>query len=252
MGPERLIDRLECRLAGERDVIVAAPPRRGAMVATKEKITSSSTQIPKQRRNRWAIALTGFAGAVVAVVGAVLLFGGDDDVAAPDTPAQVMALMATAVEQADPAQFTNLSSPASLGEGGGRDFLEWNLALGLDPVFTDCEISSAASSYTIVACDVTMGEDYFFSQVLDQNLATFVRVQVEQDGTFDVLAWPDPPGLVPIARDMRTWIQTTHPELEDRMFDSEGYAGVLRFSPEAGELHMQYLNEYLDYREATS
>ncbi|MBT8203041.1 MAG: hypothetical protein HKN74_12375 [Acidimicrobiia bacterium] len=247
MGPDRLIERLECGLMGEREVLVAAPPRRRAMVATREKPTPT-TEIPKRSRNRWAIALAGFAVAVAAVVGAVLVFGADDDVAAPETPAQVMALMTTAIEQADPTQFTNLSSPASLGDDGGRDFLEWNLALGLNPVFTDCE----TSAYTTVVCDVTMGEDYFYSQVLEENLLTTVRVQVAPDGTFDVLSWPDPPGLVLVDRDMRTWIQATHPELEDRMFDNAGFAGVLRFSREAGELHMQYLDEYLTYREANS
>lgn len=250
MGPDRLIDCLDRRLTGEREVIVAALPRRGAMAATTEKPTPSTESL-KRPRNRWAIALIGFVVAIVAVVGAVLIVGGDDDVAAPETPAQVMARMATAVEQADPALLANLS-PASLEDGGGRDFLEWNLALGLNPVFTDCELGSTGSTYTAVGCDVTMGEDYFYSQVLDENLLTIVRVQVDQEGVFAVLSWPDPPGLLSVDKDMRTWIQATHPELEDRMFDSTGYGGVLRFSREAGELHMKYLNEYLAYRDANS
>ena len=252
MGPDRVIEHHERRLAGEREVIVAAPPRRGAMVATRERPTPT-TETPKRPRTRWALALAGFAVVVVAVVGAVVLFGGgNDDVAAPETPAEVMALMATAVEQADPAQLTNLlSQPPDEGDEG---FLEWNLALGMDPTFTDCQVNSAAvpTPETIVTCQVTMGEDYFFSTVLDENLPTYVRVRVETDGTFDVLAWPDPDGLVGIESDMRKWIKATHPQLEDRMFDSNGYAGVLRFSEESGELHMEYLAEYLAYREANS
>ncbi|NNC93422.1 MAG: hypothetical protein HKN80_13115, partial [Acidimicrobiia bacterium] len=86
MGSDLLIERLERRLSGEREVTVAAPTRRGEMIETTERPTTTG-EIPKQPRIRWAIALAGFAVAVVAVVGAAILFGGSDsDVAAPETP----------------------------------------------------------------------------------------------------------------------------------------------------------------------
>ncbi|NNC91782.1 MAG: hypothetical protein HKN80_04760, partial [Acidimicrobiia bacterium] len=200
---------------------------------------------PKQPRIRWAIALAGFAVAVVAVVGAAILFGGSDsDVAAPETPAEVMALLGTAVEEADPS-LTDLS-PVGVPYGPG--FLEWNLALGLNPEFDNC--TTAGSGAIMVSCDVTAGSDYFFSTVLKENVSSTVTVRVD-DRSFRVLNWPAFEGLADAEIEFRTWIQATHPELEGQMFGSD-FAGVVRFDRTAGELHTQYLDEYLAYREANS
>jgi hypothetical protein len=247
MGPERLIERLERRLAGEREVIVAAPPRRGAMVATREKPTPT-TDLPKRPTTRWAIALAGFAVAIVAVVGAVILFGGSDgDVAAPETPAEVMALLATALEEVDAVQSTELSPPAGALQPG---FLEWHLALGMNPEFSDC--ANLGSGVVMVKCSATMGDDFFFSVVLEENLPTTVTVRIDDDyATFDVMTWELAEGLAGVEFDMRDWIRETHPEIANRMF-GWGVLDLVRFNQEAGQLHMQYLDEYLAYRKANS
>ena len=211
----------------------------------RKKDPHRPSELPKRPTTRWAIALAGFAVAVVAIVGAVILFGGsDEDVAAPETPAEVMTLLARAVEQADPTQLTQLSSTSVVW---GPGFLEWNLALGMNPEFSDC--ATVGSGLVMVGCSVTMGDDYFFSVVLEENLPTTLTVRID-GATFDVLTWPAPDGVVEVEADMRAWINETHPELENQMFGSDYFD--VRFNQEAGQLHTQYLDEYLAYREANS
>ena len=248
MGPERLIERLERRLQGESEVVVAAPRRGLAMLDTKERPVP--TEPPNRNRSRWGYALTGFAVVVAAVVAVVILIGGtsSDSAEGPQTPLEVMAVLTEAVQAVDPVRYADITPTTPTGSG--YQFLEWNLALGLDPVLSDCRINSNSVDGNPVTCTVTMGEDYFFSTVLDENASTWVDIRVDQDGTFDVQSWPPPLGLTPIEAEMRLWIQETHPEVEDRMFGSD-YSDI-RFSREAGELHMEYLDEYLAYRKANS
>ncbi len=158
-----------------------------------------------------------------------------------NTPEGVMERMGAAVEAANPEEFEDLSAPLDAEE---ESFLGWILAMEADPEFTNCEGTAA------VTCDVTMGEDYFFSVLEDDNLASTVTVSVRPDGTFGVMSWPPPEGLVAAEVELRTWIRETHPEEEDRMFGS--ILGVLKFTEEAGELHMEYLDEYMAYREANA
>ncbi|MDH3605724.1 MAG: hypothetical protein OER12_01870 [Acidimicrobiia bacterium] len=214
------------------------------MVTTSER--PDTTETTKRTWTRWGFPLIGLAVVAAAVVVAVIAIGGSSD--APETPTEVMTLLGTAVEEADSAQYADLTVTAPTGQG--KDFLEWNVALGLDPDFSDCTKNAASATGNPVTCDVTMGKDYFFSTVLDENLSTTVSVRVDTDGAFDVQGWPPPFGLTTVEADMRAWIQETHPQLEDRMFGSD-YADI-RFSQEAGELHMQYLHEYLAYREANN
>jgi len=199
----------------------------------------------KRPWTRWGFPLIGLAVLAAAVVVAVIAIGGSSD--APETPTEVMTVLGAAVEDADPVKYADLSFATPTGQG--QQFLEWNIALGLDPVFADCTQGSGVTGNP-VKCDVSMGEDYFFSTVLGENLTTTASVRVDNDGTFDIASWPPPFGLTTVEGEMRAWIQETHPELEDRMFGSD-YADI-RFSQEAGELHMQYLDEYLTYREANN
>jgi len=244
MGPDWVIEHLERRLAGERQVIVAAPPRRGAMVATRERPTPT-TDLPKRPRTGWAIALTGFAVAIAAIVGAVILFGGDDDVAAPESPAEILELYAVAIQEVEPGRFAELN-PVS-DETLDR-FLDWQIGLGMNPTFSNCSIAGSAST-SLVACDLTAGGDDFFSTVLGDNLTTTVGAVVDSSGSLVMSAWPAPQGVLDVERDMREWIRLEHPELESEMFGFD-YAGVVKFDKTAGELHMQYLDDYLAYREA--
>ena len=246
MGPDWVIEHLERRLAGERQVIVAAPPRRGAMVATRERPTPT-TDLPKRPRTGWAIALTGFAVAIAAIVGAVILFGGDDDVAAPESPAEFLERYAVAIQEVEPGRFAKLNPVPD--EFLDR-FLDWHLGLGMNPTFSNCSIAGSAST-SLVACDLTAGEDYFFSTVQGENLTATVGAVVDSNGSLVMTAWPDPPGVVDVERDMREWIRLEHPELESEMFGFD-FANVVKFDKTAGELHMEYLDEYLAYRKANS
>jgi hypothetical protein len=248
MGPERLIERLERRLQGESEVVVAAPRRGLTMLDTKER--PFPAEIPSNGRTRWAFALAGFAVAVAAVVAAVILIGGtsSDSAEGPQTPLEVLAVLEEAVRAVDPVQYADLTliTPTGTDEG----FMEWNIALGLDPVLSDCSKNANSVDGNPVTCTVTMGEDYFFSTVLGENASSWVDIRVDNDGTFNLQSWPPPLGLTTIEAEMRLWIKETHPEVEDRMFGSD-YADI-RFSREAGELHMEYLDEYLAYRKTNS
>jgi hypothetical protein len=146
-----------------------------------------------------------------------------------------------AVQPLAPAGIDELSAPLDVG---GTRFLEWNLALGMDPVFSDCEVrpGSLISSAT---CSVTMGDDYFFSRIEGGDVQTVVNANIANStGRLAVTGWPPPAGLVAAENDFRTWIQANHPADEAAMFGTD-YANVLRFSKEAGELHTQYAEEYL-------
>lgn len=161
------------------------------------------------------------------------------------TPEVIMARLAEAIDAVD-SQIEEPIVPVE-GDALGDRFLAWNVGLGIDPMFSNCrEIYSQEDSFSTFSCDVTMGDGYFFSVVAGENLPTSVTATVQMDGRLTVGEWPAPDGLVQMERDFREWIRAEYPELEDRMFGND-YAGVVRFSGEAGELHSQHLAEYLEY-----
>ena len=162
-------------------------------------------------------------------------------VAMAGTPEGVMQKLIEAIQPLAPEGLENLEAPL---EGTGTRFLEWNLALGMDPVFTDCEVrpGSLVSSAT---CSVAMGDDYFFSRIEGSNVGSVVNANIANStGRILVTSWPPPAGLVAAETDFREWIRTNYPADEAAMFGAD-YANVLRFSKEAGELHTQYAEEYL-------
>jgi hypothetical protein len=167
--------------------------------------------------------------------------------ASPLSPEDVMARLIATVQAIDAERFAGLTAPL---DPMGRSFLEWNAALGMDPVFSGCAESSNIPQVVNFTCAVTMGEGYFFSVVAGENVTTSVNFTISTgEGTLGVGSWPPPRGLVETERAFRDWIVANHAGDEERMFGND-YAGVVRFSAEAGELHMQYLDEYLSYIEA--
>ncbi len=244
-GPERLIEHLERRLDGEHEQVVAKEKRRGAMVTTTERPPPS--EIPKRPWTRWAVALAGFAIVVAAVAVAVVAIGESDDDVAQADPFDVAQTFAQNMRAGDIEAIADMWT----GEMGDlRRFLEWNIALGTKPEFTDCRVIGETPGRTSVSCTVIEDENSFYSRLLGPQETT-VTAFVSDAGTFKGNTWPPPAGLLQAESQLRDWIVLTHPELEDKMFGTD-YGGIVKMSTEAGELRMQYLDDYLAYRDANS
>jgi hypothetical protein len=153
----------------------------------------------------------------------------------------IMDRLVAAVTEIDPAKYAELTYQSFELDIAGRDFLDWNLALDTDPVFSDCEETT-----TGVRCRAAMGESWFFSSLAGENLVLTVTARIEEGNVLNVETWPPSMDVTAGERAFRTWIRETHPELEDRMFGE--VLGMFKFTTEAGELHMQYLEEYLASR----
>ena len=237
------------------------------MVTTEKQPTTTRPQpaAPRRRALLVAVIVLGLIGAATV---AVILMDGEGDAgsaatpedpggalgasvapvgpvsAEPGTPEAVMEQLVLAARAADPSIPADLVAPL---DAAGRNFLEWNLALGMEPEFSDCVVMSAGQSGVAMTCAVTMGEQYFFSRLVGANLPTSVTAAISDEaGTLAVGSWPPPVGLVAAESDLREWIRAVHPDAEGAMFGND-YAGVVRFSREAGELHSRYLDEYLAY-----
>ena len=195
-------------------------------------------------RRRLGAFIAGGLAAAIAIAIAIAVAGSGDDIAAPESAAEVMDRVQVAIEAADPGAFESLFT---VEDTFGTSFLDWNLGLGMNPTFNDCAVESTNERATLVACSVAMGDEYFSAVVTNTAADTTLKVQVLEDGEFTVAAWPAPPGLIEAETEMRNWIRQSHPELEDQMFGFD-HAGIIRFSKEAGELHAQYLDEFLAAR----
>ena len=124
------------------------------------------------------------------------------------------------------------------------EFVEWMIGLDADPRFTNCNVTRQTSNGSDVRCSVQYDPDSFFVKTLGEQELSFAA-RTTPDGKITVQGWPPPPGLGTVAFEMQAWIQTAHPELEDRMFGiGQGYAGLI-FSREAGELLNEYVDEFL-------
>ena len=185
--------------------------REQVVAAPSTRTGRDETRVAGHRRTRWAFALASFAVAVAANVR-------DGDLAA--------------IRAGGP-------SP----DDADVPFLEWMIGLDPEPQFTDCEVTSQSPNGSDVRCSVEYSPDSFFVKTLGVQPLTFAA-RITPDGALIVQGWPPPPGLSAIGTEMRTWIATTYPELEDRMFGTQGYAGFL-FTREAGELLNQYVDEFL-------
>lgn len=190
----------------------------------------------EQPRTRWTPVVVIFlVAAVMAVLGfaAMFLLGGDDP-----TPTEVAEDLAAAVRDGDEGRIEEL-----VAHSGERRFYRWLVSVEAAPVFSNCaEDSPRADGSVPVACDVAFGETFFYSRVLDTTLTTTVSGVIDTDGRWSGSNFPPPAEVVPAELELKRWVQRNRPELVDDMFSS----GVgLRFTEEAGAMHMDILEDYL-------
>ena len=159
---------------------------------------------------------------------------------AGDTPEGIMARFVAAVQEIDPELYTDLSYVPFSEDADGLEFLRWQAALGLDPQFSDCQGNASN-----VSCMVTASEEYFFATLANQEITSRVAASIV-DNELDVYSWPPTAEISREETAFRNWIRDHHPDDEIRMFGA--VLGLYMFGTESGELHMQYLDEYLAYR----
>jgi hypothetical protein len=182
--------------------------------------------------------------AAAALVGYYLTSSGGDDGATTEPVATVEDVydrVAATLEAYDPSELADLT-PAAYGQLVQPDLMQWQIdILRLDPVLSECTGSR------FIHCDLTYGEDYFYSVVQGHNVSGSVSIDILDDETFRITAWPFPSEVKSVENELRDWIRATHPDVESRMFGNDAY-GVFRFSEEALQLHADYLDEFMASR----
>lgn len=209
-------------------------------------MTQPKTRTPPigPSRSSWRGLMPLIAVVVVTVVGLggwLLLRDGDR------TPTDVVQDVASGIRNDDVALLEEVSGTDVLW------FYEWQIALRAEPEFTDCtETAVGDSGTTRVACTVTTGDDFFYTQVAGEPFTTTIKGIVQADGTFSGTSYPPPRGettdLVTIEAELRQWVQDVYPDLEDDLYGSPGYIG-LKMTRESGELRMDLLDEFVASRE---
>ncbi len=126
-------------------------------------------------------------------------------------------------------------------------FWEW-ISILEKPRFTDCQVLNETANGSDIRCTYRIGEDTWMSQVLGIQATTTFTALVDTEGVLTPSFASAPPGEIQAEVDFREWIRATYPDDEDRMFGNDA-AEVYRFSKESAELHMQYLDEYLAYKQ---
>lgn len=236
MGAEWVIEHLEHRLAGEREVVV---------VRDELSRNARSPGALLETRRWWrqpAAAVAGFAVIVASITALVLLVGqgGEQEIT---QPAPIEAVQSwVAYMRADDIEAMIAASPPGQFD---REFIEWQIGHQAKPEFTECRITGESTNGAFVTCDVTYSDEYFFSQLLGERATTTFSALVSPDGLVLAQDWPNPSGAALVIPDFQTWIAANHPELEDTIFGN-GFAG-LTFSREGAEASMQYIDEYLTY-----
>ena len=238
-GPDVLIERLEGRLRGEREQVVAPSARRIGMTTTTER--PAPTGRTARPRMRWAIGLAAFAVAIAAVFVAVLTIGGGDEEVTGDAAIERVQDLASNIRDGNLAGLIAMAQPGNVNE----PFAEWMIGLRAEPQFSDCRITGESINGTLISCDVTYRADSFFTELFGPGPYPF-SARVDAEGLMAILGWPPPEGLTEVAGELRAFFDTEHPELVDTVFGT-GYAG-LAWSRDAGETLDQYLDEFLAYR----
>lgn len=197
---------------------------------------------PREPRGRWLPAVAVIV--VLAMAGAgVWLITSDGERTATD----VIQDLAKALRTDDAVLLNEVSS------GDNLWFLEWQIALRAEPEYTNCSELAIVTGETRVACDVTLGSEFFYSQVLNEPFVGTLAGFVDEEGTFRGTDFPPPTGvdtgtsIVAIEAELRTWVKDAYPELEDELFGFPGYLGI-KMTRESGELRMQLLDEFIASR----
>jgi hypothetical protein len=204
------------------------------MQATEERPTIPPVRA--RRRTGLIASLTVLVLAVAAVVAWLVVRGGGEQ-----TATDVVQDYAAAIRADDMASVAGFD-PSTV-EGG---FIEWQIAMSLEPVFSDCTEIVGASN-TLVTCSVTAGTDYFYAVIAGEEMRSTVSGSVDDDGVYTGTSWPPPAGLTTIDSEFRDWVKATRPELENQMWGSPGYLGI-KMTRESGELRQQLLDEYVASR----
>ena len=241
MGPDRLIEHLQRRLEGEREVVVAGSTRRDLMVTTKERPTTSA--IPERPRRRWALALTAFAlvAGAVAVVAIAIGTSGDEEV----TQTRAIEIVQ---EFAEDFRNADIAALEATSQNGITDtaFIEWHHGLQASPELTDCRITRDTVNGFAVACNVQYSPDSLFARM--GSPSTAASIDVNPDGLVGVTSWPPPARLQEIGQDLRAFFEARYPELLDTIVGTD-YAG-LAWTREAGEVIHEHLDEFVAYTES--
>ena len=218
------------------------------MVASKERPTTVDKQAERPWWMRPGVAVTAIAVVAVAVVAAVLLLGdGGEEEADPIESVQEFA---ENLRQGDMEAAAAFLAPEYAVDGDTElfdlGFWEW-VSILEKPEFTDCTALSEADGSNI-SCTYRIGEDTWMSRVIGVRAIPFTA-WVDTEGVMTPSFGGAPPGETQAEHDFREWIRATHPADEDRMFGNDA-EGVYKFNKESAELHMQYLDEYVAYKEA--
>lgn len=104
-----------------------------------------------------------------------------------------------------------------------RENLVSSMALKAEPTLSACTPYGLAGTH--VVCELTFGEDYFYSQVLAETLTTRFGIFVEDGRVWasdlEIPAGETPNGVLAAEAEFRVWVERTRPELYDQVFFNE-------------------------------
>lgn len=162
----------------------------------------------------------------------------------PLRPREVLERLAAALAAGDPDQLGDLTPNGfALGFEGGEHYLEAQITLGMDPVFSDCRLLEGSILPLIAECRVDMGPDYFYTRLTGTPIVTRVIVDAPRDGSFRVASWPPSEEMWNTEYELLEWIREVAPELEEPMFGQSGW--IFEFTAESARLHQEVLQEFL-------
>lgn len=160
---------------------------------------------------------------------------------------EVFNRLAMALATGEPDQLGDVRPDGfALGFEGGEHFLEAQITLGMDPSFSECRLMESILPL-IAECQVDMGPDYFYAQLVGAPITTRVIVDSPLDGTFQVASWPPSEEMWNAEYELLQWISDVAPELEEPMFGQSGW--IFEFTAESARLHMEVLEEFLADRD---
>jgi hypothetical protein len=199
------------------------------------EIEAAETRIgPREQRRAGWILPSLLVLALIAAVAAVVLVirSGDDPIEAGDVLADITAGI-EAIEGNEYGDLTPSTDSTDIA------FLDWLLGIGAEPEILGCE---APVVPVVVSCDANLGPDNFFAQVTGEDPSSALRARINDDGTYEITSWPPPPGIEAIEGEFVRWVKEAHPGDVPLLF------GVWTFTEASSELHMQYVDEFIEAR----